>query len=131
MSTDKAISTKELKNWIDERKDFVLIDTLPANSYEAHHIPTAQHADVKGRDFMHRIEQAAPDKAKPVVLYCLSAACTLTPSAQQKLAKTGYTNVYSYDGGLADWQDAGFSFEGDEAPKKVSLVCDCKGCGCE
>lgn len=131
MIATKTISAKELKQWIDEGNNFTLIDTLPASSYEAHHIPTAHNADVRSVDFVERVTEAAPDKTKPLVLYCMSFTCTLTPLAEQKLAKAGYADVLVYEGGLADWQNAGYSFEGADAPKKISLVCDCEDCGCD
>ena len=129
--TTTTIAASDLKQWIDEDKDFTLIDTLPANSYSLNHIPSAKHADVRGHDFVHQVEQKATDKNKPVVVYCMSQNCTLTPLAIEKLAKAGYKQILDYAGGLADWQDAGYQFEGTVTAKDATLACDCTDCGCD
>jgi hypothetical protein len=55
MENVKELSTKELKQWIDDGKDFVLLDVLAAASYEARQIqrlrwlPTAQVPSVAPR----------------------------------------------------------------------------------
>lgn len=125
------INTKELKQWIDDKKGFVLIDVLPATSYETHHVPTAVNADYKSPDFMQKVAELVPNKNTEVVLYCMSFNCTTSPAAARRLSQAGYTNVVLYDGGLAGWQDNGFAFDGTDAQSNVPEKCDdCDDCGC-
>jgi len=115
MENVKELTTEELKQWIDEGKDFVLLDVLTPQSYEARHIPTAKNAPVGDPDFMEKAEVLVPNKETPVVAYCSSAQCGASPRAAGMLADAGYANVYHYKDGLAGWQDAGSSFEGEAA----------------
>ena len=50
---------------------------------------------------------------KPVVVYCSSFTCQFSPLAAHKMAEMGYTEVYDFEGGLADWQEAEYPFEGE------------------
>lgn len=115
MTNVKEISTEDLKQWIDEGKDFVLLEVLAPNSYEVRHIPTAKSASVGDPDFMETVQQLVPDKNTPVVAYCSSAQCGASPRAAGMVAEAEYTNVYHYKDGLAGWQGAEYSFEGEAA----------------
>ena len=110
MENFKQLTREELKKWIDEKKDFVLIDVLSRGSYEGRHLPNAKHASVSETDFLEKVEKFAPNKETVVVVYCASFTCQLSPRGASKLAEAGYTNVHDFKGGLADWQDAGYPF---------------------
>jgi len=112
MEKYKEVSTEDLKQWIDEKKDFVLLDVLVQDSYEARHVPTAKSAPVSEADFLDKVAESVSGKEDTVVVYCSSSTCGASPQAAAKLVEAGYTNVYDYEGGLADWQNAGYSFEG-------------------
>lgn len=119
MEKFKDITHEELKKWVDEDKDFILIDVLGKESYEARHLPEARHASVHEDDFLENTALLAPDREKPVVVYCASFSCQASPAAADKLIDAGYTNVYDFAGGLADWADAGYSFEGSTVEEKA------------
>ena len=131
MITTNAINTRELKQWIDDKKGFILIDVLPAASYDTHHVPTAVNPDYRSPDFMQKVSALAPNKDAEIVVYCMSFNCTISPAAARRLSQAGYTNIALYDGGLADWQDSGLAFDGTDAQSKVRETCDdCGDCGC-
>jgi len=115
MADVKELSTQKLKQWIDEKKDFVLLDVLAPASYEARHIPTAKSVPVGESDFMEKAQALIPSKETLVAAYCSSAQCGASPRAAGMLADAGYTNVYHYKDGLAGWQNAGNAFEGEAA----------------
>jgi len=125
MENYEKITREELKKWIDEKKDFVLIDVLTPASYEGRHLPNAKNVSADDTEFLEKIEKLVPDKETSVVVYCASFTCQLSPRAASTLADAGYTNVYDFKGGLADWQDAGSSFEGEIAKEKVESKCSC------
>ena len=125
MENYKEIIREELKKWIDDKKDFVLIDVLSQGSYEGRHLPNAKNASVSETDFFEKVEKLVSNKGTTVVVYCSSFTCQLSPRAASKLVEAGYTNVYDFKGGLADWQDAGYSFEGEITGEKAGAKCSC------
>ena len=102
----KTITKEELKRWMDTGNDFVLIDTLGAESFSKHHLPGAKSIGAHGEDFVNNVKGVVPDKNKPVVVYCSSFQCGLSPAAAKKLSDAGYTDVYDYEGGIADWKES-------------------------
>ncbi|MCE9541487.1 rhodanese-like domain-containing protein [Candidatus Kaiserbacteria bacterium] len=110
-----TISTAELKAKIDSgADDFVLVDTMRAESYIARHVPTAKNI-TEGIDFVqnYAAETAAP-KDKQVIVYCSSETCERHRRAADALEAAGYTNVARYEEGLAGWQNAGLAFESSQ-----------------
>ena len=108
----QTISTSELKAKIDAASgDFVLVDTLKAESYEARHVPTAISIP-EDSNFVHNYEAATgASKDKEAILYCSSETCDRHKRAADALEAAGYTRVVRYAEGLAGWQNAGLTFE--------------------
>jgi len=106
-----TITREALKKKIEQGSDFVLIDVLGEASYEQRHLPGAISIDAHNEDFVEQVQKRVPDKDKEVVVYCSSFSCQLSPEAARKLAEAGYTNVVDFEGGLADWEEAGYPFE--------------------
>jgi polyisoprenoid-binding protein YceI/rhodanese-related sulfurtransferase len=108
----KTINRTQLKQWMDEARSFVLIDVLPEEFYAAVHLPGAKNACVYNVDFVTEAERIAPDKNKPVVVYCNAVTSKAAETAGQKLINAGFTDVQHYAGGTVDWRRAGNSVEG-------------------
>lgn len=110
MST--VISTEELKHRIDSgAHDFVLVDTLKPQSYEARHVPGAINVP-EDADFVKNFESAMQvPKDKEIIVYCSSETCERHIRAAAALEQAGYTNVIRFSAGLAGWQNAGPAFE--------------------
>src|SRR5439155_27016470 len=78
----------------------VLVDVRERDEWEQGRIPGAVHVP---RGYLEqRIEQAAPDRSQPVVLYC--AAGNRSAFAAKTLADLGYERPVSLVGGYTDWQ---------------------------
>jgi len=107
----KTISAEELKKKIDAKEDFVLVNVLSKDSFEARHVPTSISIPVD--EIENRASSELPDKNKEIVVYCASTDCHASPRAAKKLEELSYTNVVDYEAGIAGWQDAGYEFEGD------------------
>jgi len=118
----KTISAEELKKKIDAKEDFVLIDVLSKESYEARHVPTSINIPVD--EVENRAPTELPDKNKEIVVYCASKTCLASPRAAKKLEEIGYTNVTDFEAGVAGWQEAGYPFAEDNT-KKASKGCSC------
>lgn len=109
----KNITTQELKTKIDSgAKNYYLVDVLMQNSFEARHIPTAVNVPY-GTDFLKEFEaKMSIPKDAQIIVYCASSGCQLSDMAAANLEEAGYTNVYHYADGLAGWQNAGYTFDG-------------------
>jgi rhodanese-related sulfurtransferase len=98
---------------MDSGRDFTLIDALPEDSYSKHHLPNALSMP------SDTVETAASkkltDKDRMIITYCGNAKCPKSREAAEKLESLGYTNVMEYEGGLEDWEAAGFPMESDLA----------------
>ena len=77
-----------------------------------------------GRGFLElRIEDAAPDKARPLVLMCAGGVRSLF--AAEALQRLGYSDVRSMAGGFNRWKNQGLAFDipralGDAAKERYS-----------
>ncbi len=98
--TSPRISAKELKQWLDEGKDFTLLDTR--NDYEVK-LGTFSRAVAIGtrhfRDFPAKA-QGLPSalKAKPMVTFCTGGI--RCEKAAPYLETQGFENVYQLEGGI-------------------------------
>src|SRR5438876_4627562 len=85
----------------------LLVDVRERDEWEQGRIPGAVHIP---RGYLEsRIEQAAPDRSRPVVLYC--AAGNRSAFAAKTLAELGYERPVSLAGGYTDWQRSGLPTE--------------------
>ena len=123
MDEIKTITKEDLKKKIDNQEDFVLLHTLGADSYSKIHLPGAVSVEGHADNLIEQVEKIAPDKNTEVVAYCTSFSCQLSPAVTRKLAEAGYVNATDFEGGLKDWAEGGYDFEGDEAEQvKESLL---------
>ena len=60
--------------------------------------------DLRFRDML---QAAVPDKAAPLVFYCVGSQSWHSVNAAMRAVRAGYTNVIWYRGGLLAWQSAG------------------------
>ena len=85
-----------------------VVDVREQHEFEEGHIPGALH--VPRGHLESRIEGAAPDRSKPVVLYCASGnRSALAADTLERLL--GYENVESMTGGITLWKDRGYDVE--------------------
>lgn len=108
----KTVNRSQLKQMFDEQRDFVLIDVLPAEFYDAVHLHGAVNACVYEVDFVTQVENLVGDKNRTIVIYCNSATSKASEVAVQKLAHAGFTSVLTYKGGTLDWRRAGNPVDG-------------------
>jgi molybdopterin/thiamine biosynthesis adenylyltransferase/rhodanese-related sulfurtransferase len=87
-----------------ELTDALFVDVREREEWEEGHIPGAVH--VPRGNLESRIEGAAPDRTKPLVLYCASGS--RSAFAAKTLGDLGYDDVVSLSGGFADWKRNGY-----------------------
>ena len=66
----KTISRDELKQKIDRKDDFLLVETLPATAYHHSHLPGA--INLPPDEVTTLASQILPDKNAEIVVYCAS-----------------------------------------------------------
>ena len=112
METFLRISTEQLKDRLEQKHDFTLIDVLPREFYDEGHIPGAKQACVYEVTFTSQVHAIVPERQNDIVVYASSRRSRAAVAAAVKLTAAGYTNVYAYEGGTAEWQQAGCTLEG-------------------
>lgn len=93
-----------------EQQNVTVIEALPSQSFEKYHLPGAKNVPLDDQ-FDETIQQAAPDKSQPVLVYCMNFDCDASPKAAQRMEELGYSNVYDYEAGKVDWKAAGLRVE--------------------
>lgn len=86
-----------------EKKDLMIIDVRTAAEYAESKIEGSPNIDVKQSSFESLINEL--DKNKPVIVYCRSGARSMR--ALEIMTKSGFTEVYSLQGGIELWQKEG------------------------
>jgi rhodanese-related sulfurtransferase len=94
----KEITVQELKEMMDAKSDFQLIDVREEMEFE--------HCNIGGQlipmgTIMDHLDEIATDKK--VVLHCKSGRRSAT--VIQILESKGFTNLYNLQGGILAWSD--------------------------
>jgi thiosulfate/3-mercaptopyruvate sulfurtransferase len=115
----KLISTEELNKWLTEKKDFLLIDTMPKEAFDKIRIKGAVNSPIAKteKEFTPAEKQnilkiAGSDKNKTVVVYCGYTSCRRSHLGAKTLVENGFSNVYRYPGGITAWNESGYPAEG-------------------
>ncbi len=91
----------------------LLLDVREPHEWDAGHVPGALHVPLGQLE--NRITLAAPDKARPVVVYCATGVRSL--AGGRTLQLLGYEDVASLAGGLELWRAQGLPVD---APARLS-----------
>ena len=108
-------------------QEIVVVDVREKHEWNEGHIPAALHVP---RGFLElQIEEAVPNKAKKVVLYCAGGVRSLM--AGNTLQQMGYEDIVSMAGGFGQWKASGYNFiqprtlteaQGDSGDLNVDLL---------
>lgn len=101
MNNFKTISHEELRAKIDEKAKFVLLETTPAEEFKVGHLPGARNLPIA--DIDSRASDMITSKDSKVVVYGTGSDSDVSEKAAKKLASMGYTKVYHFAGGKAEW----------------------------
>jgi thiosulfate/3-mercaptopyruvate sulfurtransferase len=115
----QLLSAEELNNWASQKKDMIIIDTMPADSFAKGRIPGAVNAelpktvmkDVTDEQKAAFIKLLGTDKSKTIVVYCGYVSCARSHLGAVIAMEQGFTNVYRVPGGIVAWQEANYTVE--------------------
>src|SRR3990172_7022256 len=94
------VSPDEVRERLDGGTRLVLLDVREREEYRQGYVPGAVSLP---RGFLEmRVEEAVPDKDRPVVAYCAGGTRSLL--AGRILKELGYRNVVSMRGGYQGWK---------------------------
>ena len=100
----KETTGLDVKSRLEKREKILLIDVREESEFATDHIPGAIHLS-KGV-IESDIELAVPDLATEIILYC--GGGFRSALSAENLARMGYSNVISMDGGIRVWRENGF-----------------------
>ena len=116
----KVITTQELKAWLDQKKDMLIVDTMPADNFKKQHIPGAVNFEIQRHPEMTEMSDKmktdfetllGADKDRTIVFYCGFTDCERSHNAGMWAIKLGYKNVYRQPGGITGWLEAGYPID--------------------
>ncbi|AJG17787.1 rhodanese-like domain-containing protein [Cupriavidus basilensis] len=85
------------------KRNAVVVDIREATEYAKGHLPQAKSAPLA--DLASRAASLAKDKSVPIIVVCQTGQ--RSGKGQAALKEAGYSEIYSLEGGLAAWQQAG------------------------
>ena len=101
------VDVTQARRLLDAPERPLVVDVRELDEWTEGRIPGAIH--IPRGNLESRIEQAAPDRAQPLFLYC--AAGNRSAFAAKSLEELGYENVVSLAGGYTDWKRSGLPTE--------------------
>lgn len=104
----KTLTRDELRAALGGGEPPLLIEALPQKYYDDGHLPGAVRLNV---DETERAGDVAPDRSRPIVVYCAGVTCQNSHQVAAFLERAGYSDVAVYAGGKQDWTDAGLTLE--------------------
>lgn len=98
----KTLTKEQLRNMIERKEDFVLVNVLSKEYFDKQHIPGSINIPLD-ENFEKNAKEKIPSKSKKVVVYCASFECQASLKAAEKLTEMGYKDVWDYEGGIKDY----------------------------
>ena len=102
-----TISVHELKKRREADPKLCIIDVREVNEWQEQRIPGALH--IPKDTIITAIAAQVPEKDCPIYLHCLGGVRSL--HAANNLHDLGYKEVYSVEGGIAEWARSGYPIE--------------------
>src|ERR671932_801996 len=100
------VTIDEAYNALQSDQPPLVVDVRERDEFEEGAIKDAVHVP---RGYLElRIENVAPERSRPIVLYCAGGARSAL--AARSLEELGYENVSSLAGGFGAWKNAGLPY---------------------
>ncbi len=104
----KNITVKELKEKIDNKENFILLDVRYIDEYDQGNIKKS--ILIPYDELEERYEEINAKKDSTIIVYCRSGK--RSKKAAKILDKLGYTHVINVLGGIAEWEENGYPVSG-------------------
>ena len=118
---DRAKLQQKMASHVLDNKDpasgLALVNVLDATQFERKHIPRSINIPV---DELDQFEERFA-KEKDIIVYCASSDCDASPRAAKALSERGFTKVFDYEGGVADWEEGHLPMAGSAATLSRTL----------
>src|SRR5687768_7896931 len=104
----KTINAQQLKSRLDSGSPVKLVNAMEENKFQAMHIPGSLN--------LYRREdiEKSLKKDDEIIAYCTDESCNKSILLYNLLEAMGYKNVTRFGGGMREWEEAGYSLEGDK-----------------
>ena len=102
----------ELQTQLQSAQPPTILHILPEEVFAATRLPGSKNACIYENAFPDHIRKLALDPAAPVVVYGAGEGSLDAATAAEKLRSLGFTQVETFEGGLAAWTAAGLPLEG-------------------
>lgn len=103
----KECTIGEVHDKLARGHPFHLVDIREDHEFAIDHVKGARHL---GRGILERdIEDEIPNNEAEIILYC--GGGFRSALAAESLHRMGYTNVWSMEGGIRAWREAGYPLE--------------------
>jgi molybdopterin/thiamine biosynthesis adenylyltransferase/rhodanese-related sulfurtransferase len=101
------VDASRARELVESEQPPLLVDVRERDEWTEGFIPGAVHVP---RGYLEsRIEQVAPDRSRPIVVYC--AGGSRSAFGAKTLEELGYSDVSSLAGGFTDWKRNGFPID--------------------
>jgi rhodanese-related sulfurtransferase len=115
------VSTEILKEMLDSKQAFTLIDARTKEEYQQAHIGKALNITEKG--FADMVSTLPSDKASLLVFYCNGVKCGKSKKVALKAKAAGYSNILIYSDGFPVWEEKGMPIvAGADYAKKIETT---------
>lgn len=94
-----------------KKEGLFLVNVLDADYFNDCHIKSPNSINVTLEQLDSFAKTLDPQKAE-VVFYCSNYMCTASGFAAKSLKDKGFSNVWAYEAGMADWYQKGLPVEG-------------------
>lgn len=92
----------------DKAARFQVINVLEKDFYDDAHIKGSINVPLmKVKEYAKDL-----DRTTEIVVYCANYPCSASAAAWRELTNMGFTNVWVYEGGTAEWFQLGLPIEG-------------------
>lgn len=98
------VSQEELRQWLEQGKDMVILDVREANDHA--HSRIENSVNIPRGVLELEVEDTVPDRRKMVVTYCGGGG--RSAMAADVLQQMGYEQVFSLQGGYKQWKEKPF-----------------------
>lgn len=96
---------EQLVSQSPDQQGYLLIDARPEIKFAEGYIDWA--VSIPKAELQDRLDELPADKDTKLVFYCGGVKCKLSAESAAIAGAAGYRNVYTYSGGIPEWQSAG------------------------